>query len=317
MLDTRQEGMSFTFLTNRNLPVFKAALEPLGACVWQSGTAPQVDLLYFDRYGGQQPPAGLQASCELMDRARTIPLDHKLQLARTMTANALDFPRHCFSPDELPPGAATLWYVKDPLSAGSERLWLCRRDEVADFFEPGFIIQEALTDLALYQGRKFTLRSYVLVYAGSVYWYPDSFLVVHGAAYDPALPDAEAHFSHIGYMQPGSSIRLVASQDYRDYHRIEAPLVELVQDVFRLYEAQLGLSNPRGHFCLFGLDLLQLADGRVALVEINDRPNLHHTDEINQRINQPMLQAMSRLLLGDKVSFTPAKPFEELMFYEC
>lgn len=42
-----------------------------------------------------------------------------------------------------------------------------------------------------------------------------------------------------------------------------------------------------------------------------------HCDGTNRLVNQPMLQAMARLLLGDKVSSAPAKPFEELMFYEC
>ena len=118
-------------------------------------------------------------------------------------------------------------------------------------------------------------------------------------------------------MQPGSPIRLLPSQQYRHYFRMETPLVELIQDVFRLFEPQLGKSNPPAQFCLFGLDVLQLADGRMALVEINDRPNLHHTDEINRLVNQPMLHAMGRLLLGDKVDLPPARPFEELMFYEC
>jgi len=262
MLDIRQGDMSFTFFSNRNLPIFQAALEPVDGRLW-SGVEPTVDLLYFDQYGGKQPPAGLAARCQLIDRARTIPLDHKQQLAQTLQARGLCLPRHFFSPESLPVESDTLWYVKDPLSTGGKRLWLCRRDEVADFFEPGFVIQEALTDVALYQGRKFTLRTYVLVHEASVYWYPDSFLVVHGATYDPATPDAAAHF------------------------------------------------------CLFGLDVLKLADRRVALIEINDRPNLHHTDEVNRLVNQPMLQAMARVLLGDKVSSAAAKPFEELMFYEC
>ncbi len=101
-------------------------------------------------------------------------------------------------------------------------------------------------------------------------------------------------------------------------HSTTATTSELIQDVYRLFEAQLGHSNPPGAYCLFGLDVLQLADGRVALVEINDRPNLQHSDEINRLVNQPMLQAMGRLLLGDKVSSAPAVAgFEELMFYEC
>jgi hypothetical protein len=44
------------------------------------------------------------------------------------------------------------------------------------------------------------------------------------------------------------------------------------------------------------VDLLVRKDHSVVLVEINDRPNLVHTDSINQNVNTPMLAAMAGIL---------------------
>jgi hypothetical protein len=307
--------MGFSYLSNRNLALFSAALEPLGGKAWSQGQQ-QVDLLYFDTYGGKRPPQGLEAACTLFDRRRSIPLDHKLQLARRMVDNGLHFPRHYFHPDQVPDEPDSWWYVKDPLSTGSKRVWLCQKQELEKYFQINFVIQEAIQDVALYLGRKFTLRTYVLVHGRIVYWYPDSFLVLHGAPYRPGQPDPAAHFSHVGYMEPGSEIRLLPSMDYRPYYKLELPIVETIQNVFGLYETELGKDNPPGTYCLFGLDFLHCQDGRVALIEINDRPNLHHNGRVNQLVNIPMLQAMVSLLLPEKAGPAPGKHFDELMFYE-
>lgn len=307
--------MGFSFLSNRNTALFDAALTPVGGTAWHAGET-AVDLLYFDRYGGKQPPQGLTAARRLIDRARTIPLAHKLQLARTLVANDRHFPRHYFHPDAVPPAANSWWYVKDPLSTGGKRVWLCRPHEVAGYFQQDYLIQEAIQEVALYLGRKFTIRTYVLVYDNIVYWYPDSILILHGAPYQPDIPDPQAHFSHGGYLQSDSKIRLIPSMEYRQYFKLEMPIIETIQDVFGLYGQELGKSNPPGSFCLFGIDLLQCADGRIALVEINDRPNMHHTRQANAQVNLPMLQALVSLLLPDKVSSRPGKQFDELMFYE-
>lgn len=307
--------MTFSYLCNRSTSVFSAALRPVGGVPWKNGSR-DVDLLYFDRFGGKAPPEGLTSSRTLFDRAHTIGLNNKLLLGRTLQANGVEYPRHYFHPDAVPADPASWWYVKDPLSTGCKRLWLCRHHEVAEFFQPGYVIQQAVLDVALHLERKFTIRCYVLVYKGSVYWYPDGFLMLHGAPYQADLPDPEAHFSHIGYLQPDSPIRLIPTREYRPWYKLELPIIETIQTVFGFYGKELGKSNPLGSYCLFGMDLLQCADGRINVIAINDRPTMTHLDHINTQVNQPMLQAMVQVLLPEKVSPKPATAFEELMFYE-
>ena len=310
-----KQRMAFTFFSNRNAAVFASALQEAGGRPMQEGES-CIDLLYFDRYGGKTPPAGLSATHELIDRRRTQLLDHKEKLARRMAAGGLDFPRHYFHPDEVPVDPARWWYVKDPLSTGGKGIRFVKRDDLAAHFQPGSLIQEAVQDIQLYRGHKFTLRSYVLVHDCMVYWYPDSFLVVHGEPWQPELPDPKVHYSHEGYMKADSRIHLLPSSDWRGYYRLELPIAEALQAVFALFEKELGQENAPQDYCIFGVDLLPTLDGRVALVEINDRPNMAHSARVNQLVNEPMLRALARQLMPQRVSWLPGTQFDELMFYE-
>lgn len=307
--------MSFIFHSNRAPAVFNAALQPLGGKAWQSGDR-NIDLLYFDDYGGKTPPAGVNVRTTLIDRQRTIPLDQKKLMALRLQQGDIDFPPNFFEPELVPGPPDGLWFVKDPFSSGGTGLTLCRRSEVEQHFKPGFVIQQALTDVAMYAGRKFTIRTYVLVHANRVYWYPDAFLVVHAKQYEKRSLDPAIHFQHNGYMEPQSGVKLVPTQDYYSWPKLEFAIVNLLQMVFSLYRDELGPANPPNHYCVFGIDLLALQRERVALIEINDRPNLLHTDVVNQRVNQPMLQAMARLLLPERIpDKRSAQRFEELLHY--
>lgn len=308
--------MSFTFHSNRATAIFNAALLPLGGKPWQSGNR-SIDLLYFDDYGGRVAPAGANARTTLIERQRTMALDQKKLMALRLQQGNIEYPPNFFEPELVPGPADGLWYVKNPLGSGGSGITLCRRSELEQHFKPGYVIQQALTDVAMYAGRKFTLRTYVLVHANRVYWYPDAFLVVHAKQYDRHSLDPAIHYQHSGYMEPQSGVKLVPTQDYYSWPKLEFAIVNLLQMVFSLYRPELGAANPPNHYCVFGIDLLPLQRERVVLIEINDRPNFVHTDAINQQVNQPMLQSMARLLLPDRIpAKRGAQAFEELMRYE-
>src|SRR5690606_23140589 len=139
----------------------------------------------------------------------------------------------------------------DPLSTGGKGVRVVRREELSASFRSGDVIQEAVRDIQLYKGHKFTLRTYVLVCDCMVYWYPESFLVVHGEPWQPELADPRVHFSHDGYMQPDSRIRLLPSSEWRSYYRLELPMAEALQAIFALFAAELGAVNRPQDFCLF------------------------------------------------------------------
>ena len=310
--------MSFIYSSNRAVQVVDAALGPLGGQNWRAGM-PSIDLLYFDTYGGKQLQEQVSIGKQLMLRANTAPLDRKHLLAKRLMEAGITTPRHYFSPEQVPDEPDTLWYVKAGDGTGGKEMWVCRASDIPAYFKPGYLIQEAITNIALFNEKKFTMRVYVLVYHNMVYWYPEGFLVLHARSYDREALDSRIHFNHSGYMDRLSDVQLLPTRYYGGFKALEPALAALLHQVFALFDATLDEKLNGSNYCLFGVDLLALPGNKVALVEINDRPSFTHTAQINQTVNTPMVQAMSAVLIPELIQpglKREALRFEELGFFE-
>jgi hypothetical protein len=291
---TGQQG--FVFFSNRASRQFALALEPLGGRVWQEHQSPtQIDLLYFDDYGGKQAPA-INSNCfSLIPRQRTAALDNKADMARALIAAGLDEPRVFFSSRAITSEPDSLWYVKLPYASGGRGIRILSSQELIDSELDNVVIQEAIRDVLLLEQRKFTLRLYVLVNRGKLYLFDQGFAVLHAADYDPESRDPEVQFAHEGYMDPASGLRLLEASQLPQWETILQNSAATLTRVFKVFRDRLRHEQDR-HFCLFGVDLLVRNELSVVLVEINDRPNLVHTAAINQSVNIPMLAAMAGIL---------------------
>lgn len=299
------DDQAFVFFTNRGSVNFKAALEPLGGRAFEEGDR-HIDLLYFDRYGGKTPPADVSVGFSLIDRQRTIPLDNKAQMANALIEAGIHYPRVFFDSLDVPEEPGSLWYIKDPLATAGRGISVVSRDQIAQHFEFGYIIQEAVQDLSLVEGRKFTLRIYVLVNQGKLYLYPTGIIVAHGATYDPASCDPLVQFEHSGYMEQDSPVKMYATTDYADFAQVYARLATTLTQTYAAFTNLLKYEKANT-YCLFGVDLLVKTDFSSVVVEINDRPNLVHTAAVNAGVNIPMLQAMCCILDPSRAILLPDK----------
>ena len=302
-------GEEFIFLSNRGSKNFAAALQPLGGRPFEEADK-QIDLLYFDTYGGKTAPE-VPVGFHLIDRRQTIPLDHKSQMASLLQLADINDPRVYFEPEDVPLDPDLLWIVKNPLLTGGKELYVVPRGQVAEYWEPGNIIQEVVQDLLLIDEKKFTLRMYLLVHDGNLYFYPEGFAVIHAARYVHDSCDPQVQFVHKGYMSPDSSIELRPLSSIPQHEAILAKLPDYLASMFVAFADFL---NKEGSdtYCLFGIDLLVRRDLSSVLIEINDRPNLVHTSSINEGVNIPMLRSMYCVLDSSKAALLGAqeKPFE-------
>jgi hypothetical protein len=290
------DKQGFVFFSNRASSQFALALEPLGGRVWQSQQSPGlIDLLYFDAYGGKQAPEISKDCFSLMPRQRTAALDNKADMARALIAAGMDEPQVYFSFRAIDPERNALWYVKLPYASGGRGIRILSSQELIDSELENVVIQQAIRDLLLVERRKFTLRLYVLVNRGKLYLYEQGFAVVHAADYDPDSRDPRVQFAHEGYMDPASGLRLLPASELPQWDTIMQNSAQTLTEIFSVFRDRLKHEQDR-HFCLFGLDLLVRSDYSVVLVEINDRPNLVHTGQINRGVNIPMLAAMAGTL---------------------
>lgn len=287
-----------TYLSNRASRNFAAALTPLGASAYVSGHS-KIDFLYFNTYQGKTPPEGVAIDIALIERKKTIPLDHKALLAKRLIERKICDPMVYFEISDVPKDRNKLWYIKDPLSSAGKSISVVKYDELKDCFKTGHIIQEAITDICLVDSRKFTLRIYILVYQNQIYLYPDGIMIIHGLEYDANSTDFTVQVDHRGYTEPNSKVQMKPFSTYHLYVPLMVNIAHTAPQIFQSFSDLLEADSSR--YCLFGLDYLCRQNRTVALIEVNDRPNLLHTNEINQKINIEMIRDMVVLITKNKL----------------
>jgi hypothetical protein len=288
---------SFVFHSNRATKVFKAALEPIGGREYQSQDG-HIDLLYFDRYQGKRPPIDVSVGFTLIKRQQTMPMDNKLQMANALIDAGINYPRVYFVEEDVPDEPDSLWYIKDPVGTAGRGICVVPREELASKFEFGDIIQEAIQDLLLQDGKKFTLRIYVLVHEANVYLFQDGIVVLHGVTYDPKSVDPKVQYDHTGYMDRKTEVELSPFSDAPFYGEVFANIKESLGGIFQSFK-ELLKHEEENVYCLFGIDMLVRENMSPILIEINDRPNLIHPSVVNTRVNIPAIQAMYCVLNPD------------------
>lgn len=299
----------FTYLTNRASRNFAAALTPLGATPYNSDRS-KIDFLYFNTYQGKTPPAGVPVDLTLIERKNTVALDNKALLAKRLIEHQCCDPMVYFDLDDVAQNDK-LWYIKDPLASAGESIVVAKYNELKDHFKSGYIIQEAITDVCLVDSKKFTLRIYILVYQNQIYLYPDGIMIIHGLNYDPNSTDYAVQVDHRGYTTSGSKVQMKPFSTYHLYVPFMINIAHTAPQIFQSFGDLLSADSSR--YCLFGLDYLCRQNKTVALIEVNDRPNLLHTNEINQKINIEMIRDMVVLIaknkLGDRFRDYPQRFF--------
>ena len=289
----------FSFLSNRASANFSAALTPLGAIAWQEADR-CIDFCYWDSYGGKTPPERVDIGYQLIDRRKTIPLDNKRLLVERLSGAGLCDPPAYLELEAVPQNATGLWFIKDPLSSAGRGITVVEATAIAEHFIAGHIIQQAVSEILLFEGRKYTIRLYALIWNGCLYLYPEGITVVHGPAYDAVSTDFAVQIEHNGYMDADSPVSMIRFSQVSGHELLLEDAASRLLPIFRCFADEL-IPEP-DRFCLFGIDYLPRADGTMALIEINDRPNMMHTDDINRSVNSPMIEAMVCQIAGERLN---------------
>ena len=278
----------FTFLVNRSSKTFAGALKEVEGTPFKEGDK-KLDFTYFIKNYPHSPkvlPENIPVKHKLLDRRLTAALDNKKSLASRLKEHSLCDPMVYFSPQDIPfkqPGK--MWYVKRPTGTEGKQIFVSTEEDLYAVFQKGFVIQEAVTDVLLAAGRKFTIRVYVLVFNGGIFLFPNGLLIVHGIPYDSLSTDHDVQINHA----PDQAHRVVLS-DAPFYSYLMMRLTTLVPPVFRVFPELR--DAPVTDYCLFGADYLLTADWEPKLLELNGLPNLVHTRQINEAMTSPMLLSL-------------------------
>tara|TARA_R110001599_G_scaffold272808_1_gene474040 strand:+ start:706 stop:1632 length:927 start_codon:yes stop_codon:yes gene_type:complete len=288
------------YFSNRCESIFDHALQPLGGKSFiDSGS--KIDFLYFCTHSDKLKPLAKEITFDLIDRQFSVPLANRSRLARSLNLAGLDTLKTYFLPNDIPKDRERLWFVKNPLSSGGRDIFCVRSEDVLSVFEDGFIIQEGATNLDMIENRKYTIKAYVLYLNGCVYVFNEAIVLVHGKEYSELDVSSEAQYLHAGCEQVGSKVKLECFRKLSNYEYIYNNIKNSISDVLGIFMNTLNCGD-KNSYCIFSLDYLVTKALDVLLIEINDRPNLIHTTEINQKVNIPMLQAAFVIMMPSLLS---------------
>lgn len=178
-------------------------------------------------------------------------------------------------------------------TAGQQVRCLRRADVARHTLGAHDVLQEAVVEPALFQGRKMVFRVYLLVHDRSVHVSDRFFAVVHGADYAPHSDDPDVQVRHAGYMQPDSPVKLVPGHLLEDHPRHLAGIAHVAWRMQPLLQSIVDASDAHTYM-LLGADMIPTKDGRMQLIEVNSYPNLLHTPQVNAEVNVPMLAGLMK-----------------------
>lgn len=249
---------------------------------------------YFDMYKLQEPPKvadHYQRIISLLPNKSTDSIDDKKLLAeRLENHNCSIMPKTYFNLSEVPrEDPDKIWFIKWPYGTGGKDMQAARTSDLdgLKLFKQ-HIIQEGVTDILTFQDKKFTIRSYVLIWNGTINLHPQAFMVVHGPKYNPKSTDYSVQIKHAGYHKADSPINLIPLVNNPNYKELFASMMESTRHLLDPF-SDITAQTSEDIYTLLGVDFIPTYNKQVKLIEINHRPNLIHTEEINKTINIPMI----------------------------
>lgn len=293
-------------IANRARDIFKRSSEQLDPILIKQ--AQGVCFTYWDTYGHSAPDLSdigdKTAVFRLIERRITNPLANKGQLAQLLQTHQLEHlaPKTFFNIEQAIANDApdsSLWFIKHIFGTGGKGMSCLRKGDLKTVvLEKDQIIQEGVTQLSLFNGRKFTVRIYCFIWNQKIYLYKNGFLVVHGVDFDSNSTDYKVQIDHTGYLKLDGQVKLVPLINYADYNRYYPVIKELVSNLKPILETVRHASSSLC-YTMLGMDVLLCDDDSVRLLKINNVPNFVHSREVIENVNIPFLRASMATMLGD------------------
>lgn len=256
---------------------------------------------YVDTYGGvrlSESSKSFPRIIQLLERRYTNPLADKLRMGRMASESNLH--------DYIPPTYETkeaadiglkstntpLCFIKGRFGTGGKQVNCCKSENVASLELPvDHIIQAGVNNIWLYEEKKVVIRFYVLLSRKKIWLGRPSFAVVHGIDYDPLSPDFDIQIKHEGYAQRDSRVRLLPLFKIDNYKIWQNALLKALKGIYVMLKPISDLTDYNT-YSLLGIDGIPCSDETVKIIEINNYPNMNHTQEINTTVNIPVISSL-------------------------
>lgn len=180
--------------------------------------------------------------------------------------------------DDLPDIASgELWFVKESLNSRGRGITPVRslhdmKVAASRLPKGSYVLQQGVTNLDLYKGKKYTLRVYILQLPdGRVWVYRRIVGIQHKLEYDRSTASHDIHVSHTGAQ------RYDFEAEHPKYKVIFDRIVQATKEVFGAWRGQMDFNGAGYHF--YGADFLVDRNYNVWLLELNSFPDVSSKQE--------------------------------------
>lgn len=208
--------------------------------------------------------------------------------------------------------ASALFYIKEESATRGAGIEVVTRDMLQyRTLSSTQIVQQAIQDIQLIEGRKPVIRFYLLIHRGKAFLHRRCAVVVHGKPYARSSTDLQVQVTHdhaCNTADPSTKSRVIVMHTLDKagqwYYAISERLHEIMPALRPLINA-----STYQTYALVGGDALIESTGKAKLLEFNFMPSMFTTqDDYNINVAQPVLRdLLAAVLLGE----SPAE-FDEL-----
>uniref|UniRef100_A0A7S0F9G5 Tubulin--tyrosine ligase-like protein 9 n=1 Tax=Pyrodinium bahamense TaxID=73915 RepID=A0A7S0F9G5_9DINO len=295
----------FSYCVNRGKPSFDAAFRALADA--NPGYEGGALFTYFDTYGGKQLPelGWWPRQVQLIDRNVTNDFDNKRTFAQQLQSAGCEqaFAQTHFTVQEALRASEgcldALFFVKSPHGTAGRDMHVATREELQRRpVQDGYVLQRAVQDLTLIDGRKFVVRFFALIHDGVVLAHRRAVAIVHGPFYERDSTDYDVQICH-DTAKAGSEVRCCALDSLPDGAAWHCAIAQRLMEIMPALQPLCDRSSA-DRYAVLGLDALIDDRGEARLIETNMYPNLwDFNEDINVRVKQAMLRdVLARVLLG-------------------
>ena len=246
----------------------------------------------------------------LIERSKTNYLGNKLELGNIITRHGLfDYAPRTFTTINdalvsIDPKTSPVVYVKLRSGSSGRQVKCIATDDLKNFNLPQhYIIQEAVSDILLFDKRKLEFRFYILIHDKKIYLSTRGFSYVHsGREYDPTSTDWQEQVNkvngtYITKTDDRNIIRVMSMEEMLHYKRHINELAIMIKGLGPVFQSAIDETDDK-QYQLLGCDSISTPDFKMKLIEINSFPNLTHVEPlINEKVNSRVFASMMLLLV--------------------
>jgi hypothetical protein len=183
--------------------------------------------------------------------------------------------------------------------------------------EGTFVVQREVARPRLRDGRKCSVRSYVVVWNRTLWLWREFLLKVHASPYASAAATDDA--AHIHCRGAGPGVTALRGSVLPTYADDLAEMARLVGLKLGPWAASLDAPSQwsNGHYAIIGMDFIFNTDGRGNIIEANCSPCMFDTSPGTNAIKRDLARAFCSVFVAPSADGLPHRAAESGEFVSC